>query len=492
MTRREFFQTAPAAGLAHSAASRPTPEDLYNQALKNPQLHKHGYGEQFCWNAAYYLPFFLRAFLAWKDAAWLDWGLRYYEFLVSKMQTGPDGYKGWIGPYIYDDTVWCDVHVGDAILCGGLLDFAELVLNHGAWKPQYREAAERYVELARTHLIEKWDQRGSFETSGPYGGYRAWDRYGAPGELKKWTQQPHIKNSRLSLPFNKQNDMALAALKLYRITGDEKFRRRAAQIFAFHKSRFQLVDDCLLWNYWEPFGQEDIDFANRKTRHWVGVHPYRNYQAREVEQIAEAYHTGVVFDERDIRRITNTNLRVMWNGDENEPRFRNSNARLPGNHGEQTAGTLWTALADFDETVRRLMSRRTPGVSGAIATISRAYFDNVTLRRPASYERLRLRGKPERFEFPFHPCAELNMAAALPAAVRIGETCLLAANILVRGYVETAVFSADGAKKLEALEGAERFGQSFVIWKPTRPGAYRVRWALRSGAYREVPVTVTG
>ena len=46
--------------------------------------------------------------------------------------------------------------------------------------------------------------------------------------------------------------------------------------------------------------------------------------------IVEAYHTGVVFDETDIRRIVNTNLKVMWNGSLEEPAFRNSNATLPG------------------------------------------------------------------------------------------------------------------------------------------------------------------
>jgi hypothetical protein len=39
------------------------------------------------------------------------------------METAPDGYRGWIGPYIYGPQVWCDVRVGDAILASPTLHF---------------------------------------------------------------------------------------------------------------------------------------------------------------------------------------------------------------------------------------------------------------------------------------------------------------------------------------------------------------------------------
>src|ERR1051326_5010725 len=114
-------------------------------------------------------------------------------------------------------------------------------------------------------------------------------------------------------------------------------------------SRLQLIGDRYAWNYWEPYGPADIDFTAGRTRHWVGVHPERAYQAGEVAHMVDAYHSGVVFDERDMRRILNTNLRVMWNGSFESPAYRNSNG-----NAAQTAGVLWSALGDFDETVRKL------------------------------------------------------------------------------------------------------------------------------------------
>jgi predicted DNA-binding WGR domain protein len=59
--------------------------------------------------------------------------------------------------------------------------------------------------------------------------------------LKDWTRRDAIGGSNLALPFNKQDDVAAAALKLYRITGETGYRDRAARIFAFQKSRFQLA-----------------------------------------------------------------------------------------------------------------------------------------------------------------------------------------------------------------------------------------------------------
>ena len=44
-------------------------------------------------------------------------------------------------------------------------------------------------------------------------------------------------------PFNKNNHMGVCALRLFRITGEEQYRDRAFRIFAYTKSRFQLVDE---------------------------------------------------------------------------------------------------------------------------------------------------------------------------------------------------------------------------------------------------------
>jgi hypothetical protein len=499
VNRRDFIGLAALTGVPTWAQTTapsqpPSPEAFFTGLMRDGGLQKQG--EDFCWHAAYNLHCFVQAFQVWHDTAWLDQGVRYYEFLLSKLLTGPDGYQGWIGPYEYDNSVWCDVHVGDAVLCNGLLTFSELVLADPALGARYGAKANQYVDLARKHLFEKWDTRGTWYVDGPYGAYRSWNRYGDPPNLMKaWTVRDDIRNSTLALPFNKQDDVAAVALKLYRITGEKPFRERAELIFAYHKSRLNLVADKdgehYVWNYWEPYGAPDLDLAQHKCRHWVGVHPERPYQQGEVANIVEAYHTGVVFDETDIRRILATNLRVMWNGSLDEPAFRNSNATFPGvgPNPKSTAGVLWSSLSDFDETVRKIHAVRIAKSRGMDRAIEKAYFERVTLNRPPSFERRNLKGPAKAFDYPLASGPGLIMAAALPAAFPAKEGTLLACESLTKGAIEIAQYSADGRRKLTMLHQADQQWFLFHRWTGMAPGSYRIRWTFEGGGYREAPVT---
>jgi hypothetical protein len=466
--------------------------------MADSALRDLGFGEDFCWHARYYMGGFVSGYRAWGDTAWLDQGVKYYDFCVGKMQTGPDGYKGWIGPFEYDKSVWCDVHVGDAVLLDGMLEFAEIALKDPALRKKFGEPAERYVAIACKDVIEKWDARGTWQQDGPYGGYRSWNRYGEPGQLTGWSARDDIQNSNLSLPFNKQNDMGTVALKLYRIIGDERYLRKATAIFAFMKSRFQLFGNHYLWNYWEPFGAGDVNVAANKTRHWVGVHPYRNYQAGEVHQIVEAYHTGVVFDRSDIERIIDTNLKVMWNGDKKNPKFRNSNATLPGTPSvppeKVTAGTLWAALRDFDPTIRDLHELELARGKGVQAAVARANYGNTVKNEPVSFTRKNASGLKTGTKFLLHECAEINFAAALPSVFAKGSETLLLANSVVPGDLETAVYSGDGQTKLKTLQQRKRSGLAILRWDGSgleRAGPYRVRWTIDGKSYREFPVVAS-
>jgi hypothetical protein len=462
----------------------------YQQAVNNPRLLQNGLGEDFCWNGAYYLKGFVAAYRAWRDRSWLDFGVKYYDFLASKMQTGPDGYRGWIGPYEYDHSVWCDVHVGDAIMLDGMLDFAELVLQDDGLRKTYGDAARRYVEIARRDLFEKWDKRGTWHQDGPFGAYRSWNVYADPGDLHSWRVREQITESRLVLPFNKQDDVASVAMKLYRITGDRQYFRRAAAIFAYQKRRFQYFDEHYVWNYWEPFGPEDVDLAARKPRHWINVHPNRPYQAGEVDRIVEAYHTGVIFTAEDMRRILNTNLRVMWNGDLAAPLFRNSNATLAGAPAASTAGAVWGALADFSPAIRDILKAQYAHASKPLELIHRAYFEKVTLATPPGFTR-RYGGAADAQSFPMHECAGLNVAAALPAVFAAGSETILMTSLRTAGNLEIALYSADGLKKVAMLWSGRRSGLVLFPWKGDTPGEYRVRWTCDGAGYREFGITIT-
>lgn len=485
-----------------------TPESLYKQVMANPNLKVEGQvtGEGFCWHAAFGANNFVTAYEAVGDTGYLDQGVRYYDWLVGLMTKDPDGFKGWIGPYGYDKSVWCDVHIGDSILLNPMLKFAELVLDDPELETRYGNKARGYVGLTQKHLLEKWDARGTWRTDGPYGGYVSWDRYMPPGDLSAWREMD-INKSTLSLPFNKQNDVAIASLRIYRMTGEEACWDRAQRIFLFMKRRFRYTPDRYVWNYWEPLGPWDVNPETDLPNHWVGVHPYRNYQAGEVADIVEAYHSGLVFDEADIRRIINTNLQVMWNGDRKRPRWRNSDSEGPWDEARESAkekhkhgkaGTLWAGLLDFDQTVRDLYEAGLKPES-----LQDVHYRAVTAKRPLGFQRRLMAGDPAALpEIRYTDCTDLAMAAAMPSAISRQSDTVLMAKSRTTGRLSVRLMSEMGEEVAllhegdiqGATDGMEGF--NVVRWngrdqagKSVPVGQYAIRWEI-SGRHREFPVTV--
>jgi hypothetical protein len=365
------------------------------------------------------------------------------------------------------------------------------------------------VDVARRDVVEKWDARGIWKEDGAYGAYLSYDQYLRPDDLTVWRQAVEVKNSVLSLPFNKQNDMAQVCIRLYRITGEEFYRQRAEKIYFRMKSSFQFFDDHYVWNYWEPFGPCDLDLAAGKTRHWVGVHPYRDYQAGEIHQIADAFHCGIVFDETDIRRIINTNLKIMWNGDRQDPQFRNSNAThvilkdFPkGGHWNRVAGTLWDSLEDFDQTVRDLRAVRFRRQEKP--SIEKLYFEKITCREQPGLVRKYPCGTLRIPPVALTISRDINMAVALPGVIAPDGTTVLASKAWKPGELEISVWGQDGRRRQAVLfkgqvpgGGEGLSGLCLHKWDGIDPaagralkgGEYLVRWTMGNDI-RERPIVV--
>ena len=81
------------------------PNDVLDKMINNPAL-KNLKGESFCWNARVGMDDFLDNYNVTKDQEWLEAGFKYCDFLIGKMDTDPDGCKGWIGTYEYDAKAW--------------------------------------------------------------------------------------------------------------------------------------------------------------------------------------------------------------------------------------------------------------------------------------------------------------------------------------------------------------------------------------------------
>ncbi|MDP6779762.1 MAG: hypothetical protein QGI83_23600, partial [Candidatus Latescibacteria bacterium] len=209
--------------------------------------------------------------------------------------------------------------------------------------------------------------------------------------------------------------------------------------------------------------------------------------------------------ETDVQRIINTNLKVMWNGDREDPQWRNSNDTGPwkppppsDKEGEGRAGTLWTGLIDFDETVRDLHEHHLKPEG-----LSHAYYHNVTAKTPPGFGRKHCQDdRCDVPEVPFSECRDLIMGAALPCVIQRGVPALLVSKALQPGNLEVALCTTDGVE-VEVLhtgeaEGANDLpgGITVLRWdgtdadgKETFEGNYRVRWTMSEGC-REFGITI--
>ena len=160
-----------AGGAAAWAQEERSPEDLLQQTLRdvNSTIPKDGAGKQFGWGIAYYAGGFVGGYERTKDAAWLDGARKLFDYCLSKMRTGTDGYKGWVGEDQTGRGTWADNHVGDAIEFEPMLGFAELVLKDPELKQKYGRPPKKYVAEAKRDLFEKWDKRGTWKEDRAWG-----------------------------------------------------------------------------------------------------------------------------------------------------------------------------------------------------------------------------------------------------------------------------------------------------------------------------------
>jgi hypothetical protein len=462
-----------------------SPQETSERMINNPAL-KNKDGELFCWYAVNGMQVFVDNYELTKNTEWLDAGVKYYDFLIGKMETDPDGYKGWIGEYGYDSKYDQDALIGDAIMLEGMLDFSVIVLENKDLKKKYGDKANEYVKIAAHDLIEKNDKRGCWKEDGPYGGYVGFDKYLAKGDRKTWIYGPKVDRSNLSHPFNKQEVVGTVCLKLWRITGDKFYRDRAEKIFFTAKSHFQYFNDHYCWNYFEPLYPLDVNVKRNNTLHFVDVHPWRTgYQAVEVKKIVEAYHYGIVFDEKDIKRIINTNLKVMWNGDKVNPKWISSNGL--------GSGELWTGLLDFDQTVRDLYELRFKDDKTSDAWL---HYKNSVLINPPSFKRKYAKGKVTVPIVDFTECKDLNCAVVLPHELKKDSSAVIICKSRVAGNLSVDVYSKQNQKLLNLYTGPIKEWFYTTTWNGKDPdgkipfkGEYKIRWTT-TGGYREFPIVV--
>ena len=95
------------------------PQDMLRQRMRNVFFETEGTatGEGVCWHAAYRGSAFLNAYRTTGNVGYMKAGFDYYDAVAAKLHTSPDGYRGWVGPFIYD--IALTVHGAQRCLCRG-------------------------------------------------------------------------------------------------------------------------------------------------------------------------------------------------------------------------------------------------------------------------------------------------------------------------------------------------------------------------------------
>ena len=304
------------------------------------------------WTYAYYPRAYLSAYRAKKDTKWLDALVVRIDNLIDEMRDTPvpgspvcptgkfwagyrDGFKGWgaKSPGGYDEFMVHDGHV-----CVPIARFVKTVYADPALHAKYKAKADRYLKMLEGHVIAKWHaswgaKRGKGIALRTWGGWR-------------------------NLPHNMYLGFGTLLLVLHEVTQSPQYTptrpdfpkfylREATEMARFFKGKLKLLPekDAYVWMYMEPESDptprpEDAGHANL-----------------DVEFALRAFHLGIVFDERDMKRLARTVTEVLWNGDERQPEFR---SHLDFKYGSEVGETYffrWLWLYEVDPRIGRLIGR---------------------------------------------------------------------------------------------------------------------------------------
>jgi len=348
---------APATGDAIAQDWLPRWEQKITRSMRTRYCDRET-GEQLGWLVSPFLNGFHYGYLATADTKWIDRLIDWTDAVVERGVTEPDGYVGWpkeAGASTRSvKATYTDNQLGEAMMLRPLVLMAGEIMKNPALKARYGPKAQQYLRLSE-RIFEKWDSRGAWrEVKG--GGLWVVPPFGIDRKTGRWTEgYERRKTDDFSMPANKQNLIATWLLAMFDVTGKPVYRDRAEKWFRVMKSRMKLRDDgkYYVWNYWDPAGPWDRK-PDGALKHWVGVHPNGGYYAIDVEGIVLAYEQGLVFTKADIDRLIATNRDFMWNQQIQGAQFRRIDGGRPDKRWAKTPGVLWSSLAPYDPTLRRV------------------------------------------------------------------------------------------------------------------------------------------
>jgi len=297
------------------------------------------------------------------DTVWLDRFVSIVEALMKQLGDDPDGLKGWYSgadtrgfrsrwPTVWPDGYRAAFQGPEARLLAAVLELPLEIKAEPDLQEKYGEKADAWMELIEEKILPKWEKQsllvGLSEDRAVFTHPVRAMKTGGSG----WVDYPGLlrKEDNITLPHPDISDIARLQLKLWQLKGNREHRRLAARLMRWQKSCLRPgKHDSYWWNYWDP--AEEFDFRPLGGLAFgMYVDPDPVQCLRDVETFVEAYHSGVVIDKDDLRRLAATQTKIMAKADPERPTWKDA-------RGEKR-GMLWPQLAEFDDRLDELFMAR--------------------------------------------------------------------------------------------------------------------------------------
>ncbi len=311
------------------------------QTLNEERFRSVTCPEDFCWLDLPRIDMLLTAYELTGDSSFLQSAAASLKALISVMQSGEDGRRGWYGlpieslrdpanPQPKIREIQTDFRA--VAVLSRLISLAE---TNPAMKEKLAPDREAWVELMENDLVGYWHAHGYFEDLGGRGG------------IYRWNKDYRPTAAHLTLPHEKLSMMVEGLLNLYHVTENGDHARHAAKVGLWLKRTLTLKDGHYEWSRWSPAGVWDIHpDTPSKWKTWVGADPKAQWYAAAIDTATNLYGCGLVFTREDMDRFAATQVGVCWNGDMKDPRFFQTDGK-PAKDNERFVALPLTA---FDET----------------------------------------------------------------------------------------------------------------------------------------------
>ena len=301
--------------------------------------------EMFAWIQFRYLNCLNLAYELTGDTKYLDLLRDKFALFQKVLRKSDDGYLGWWGkpipPRQLKDNPGLQIEELQMTFraIGMLSRWIELARQDPNYAKANAATIDAYIELMTKSLYPKWDAHGFFaEIPGRGGVYHGLD-------------YPHPQRTTLS--FEKLSIVVDGLLKLYRVTGDDQYLKRALQIGAWFRSNLLLKDGHYEWMSWVPAGKWDVNPGKDDAWavSWIAPDPNAPWYVAALSIALNLYQHGLLFDDTDLARFIATQKTMCWNGDMEKPEYRT----VAGTTSKWVKGRfLSDQLAHYDATLRKL------------------------------------------------------------------------------------------------------------------------------------------